>query len=94
MILQAQADIMMPVCNASTTANSAVADRELQRRISNFLENRRLPHSKLRIDAKNGVVMLQGTHRSFYHKQLCINCCQRVAGVVRLIDATHVVPQR
>jgi hypothetical protein len=27
---------------------------------------------------------------SFYHKQLCLNCCQRVAGVVRLIDQIHV----
>jgi hypothetical protein len=84
------ADTAMPVINV--VANSAAADRELQRRIGIFLENRQLPHSsQLRIDAKNGVVTLRGTHRSFYHKQLCINCCQRVAGVVQLIDSTKVL---
>jgi hypothetical protein len=25
--------------------------------------------------------------RSFYEKQLCQHCCQRVAGVVRMVDA-------
>ena len=93
--MQVQADSVMPVITVSNVANSAVADHELQRRISIFLENRRLPYSsKLRIDAKNGVVTLRGTHHSFYHKQLCINCCQRVAGVVRLIDTTRVLPER
>jgi osmotically-inducible protein OsmY len=93
--LQAQADVLLPVHPVSIAASSAVADRELKRRICIFLENRQLPHSsKLRIDAQNGVVTLHGTHRSFYHKQLCINCCQRVAGVVRLIDATRVLPER
>jgi hypothetical protein len=93
--LQAHAHDAMAAINVSNAVNSAAADRELQRRISIFLANRRLPYSsKLRIDAKNGVVTLQGTHHSFYHKQLCINCCQRVAGVVRLIDATRVLPER
>jgi osmotically-inducible protein OsmY len=73
-------------------SHNADSDRELQRRVSIYLANRRLPSSsRLRIEAKNGVVTLSGTHESFYHKQLCINCCQRVAGVVRLIDATRVV---
>jgi hypothetical protein len=93
--LQAQADALLPVYVPCNVDGAAAADRELQRRITIFLENRCLPHaSKLRIDAKNGVVTLQGTHRSFYHKQLCINCCQRVAGVVRLIDATQVLSDR
>lgn len=75
--------------------NCDVADVELQRRVSNFLQNRCVPRSSnLEIEARNGVVTLRGTHRSFYHKQLCINCCQRVAGVVRLIDATKVAPPR
>jgi hypothetical protein len=72
-----------------------VADIELQRRVRNFLQNRCVPRtSDLQIEASNGVVTLRGTHRSFYHKQLCINCCQRVAGVVRLIDTTKVSPHR
>ena len=88
-------DAVSSLLDVPLVAKSAAADNELQRRIANFLLNRQLPQSsKLRIDAKNGVVTLQGTHRSYYHKQLCINCCQRVAGVVRLIDGTHVIPER
>ncbi len=93
--MQAHADAVTSVLDVPLVGNSVAADHELQRRISSFLLNRRLPQSsKLRIDAKNGVVTLQGTHRSFYHKQLCIHCCQRVAGVVRLINATRVLPER
>lgn len=75
--------------------DSHSADGDLQRRIRNFLQSRGIPHaSSLQIDAHHGVVTLQGVHRSYYQKQLCINCCQRVAGVVQLIDATKVQTQR
>lgn len=96
MTLQAQADAFATIQhNSSNLSNSAGADVELQRRIRIFLQSRRVPRSMdLKIEAKNGVVTLQGTHRSFYHKQLCINCCQRVAGVVQLIDATKVLAAR
>ena len=81
------------IVHTSCLDHSAVADLELQRRVRNFLQNRSMPQSSnIKIEAANGVVTLRGTHRSFYHKQLCINCCQRVAGVVQLIDATKVVP--
>jgi osmotically-inducible protein OsmY len=92
MELLVQADTaVMPSSAVSSHVDSAVADVELQRRVRNFLLSRRVPRtSRLRIDAHGGVVTLHGTHRSFYHKQLCINCCLRVAGVVRLVDATRV----
>ncbi len=68
------------------------ADNEIQRRVGNYLKSRLfLSAATLRIKAANGVVTLQGSVRSFYHKQLCIHCCQRVAGVVQLIDDTHVI---
>jgi hypothetical protein len=87
--LYAQLDAAPTLTRSSS--HNADSDRELQRRVSIYLANRRLPSSsRLRIEAKNGVVTVRGTHDSFYHKQLCINCCQRVAGVVRLIDATRV----
>ncbi len=94
MILQAQADSVIEVIpKIRPTTDSRNADRELQHRIRSFLQQKRIPHSsQLRVDVKNGVVTLRGTHRSFYHKQLCIHCCQRVAGVVELVDATHVHP--
>ncbi len=91
--MQAQAEALPTLFTPSLeTTSSSVrnADRELQRRVRNYLQNRRLPQAQLRIDAENGVVTLRGTHRSFYHKQLCISCCQRVAGVVQLVDATKV----
>ena len=98
MILQAQADVA-----GSTDALSAsidpfetfAPDRDLQRRVHNFLRSRHVPMSPtLKIEACNGTVTLRGTHRCYYHKQLCINCSLRVAGVVRLIDATKVIADR
>jgi osmotically-inducible protein OsmY len=91
MILQAAEPSVTTAVNVSRLNNSATADRELQRRIRSFLSNRLPQSSRLRIEADNGVVTLHGTHTSFYHKQLCINCCQRVAGVVQLIDTTKVI---
>ncbi len=98
MIMQAQADVATATDSFSSSTDrfeSFTCDRDLQRRVYNFLKNRNVPlSSTLAIEADNGTVTLRGTHRSYYHKQLCINCCLRVAGVVRLIDVTNVVPAR
>jgi osmotically-inducible protein OsmY len=91
MILQAAEPSLTTVATGSRLLNSETGDRELQRRIRNFLSSRLPQSSRLRIEADNGVVTVRGTHTSFYHKQLCINCCQHVAGVVQLVDATKVV---
>ena len=91
MILQAAEPTLTTFETGPRFHNSATADRELQRRIRSFLSNRIPQSSRLRIEADNGVVTVQGTHNSFYHKQLCINCCQRVAGVVQLIDTSKVI---
>jgi osmotically-inducible protein OsmY len=94
MILQAQGEAISTArISLSDLPDSAQSDTELQRRIRLFLQSRCVPRSSdVKVEVNNGVVTLRGTHRSFYHKQLCINCCQRVAGVVRLIDATKVLP--
>ena len=34
--------------------------------------------------------MLRGAVRSYYEKQLAVNCCQRVAGVINVVDAIQV----
>jgi osmotically-inducible protein OsmY len=66
-------------------------DSELQRRIVNFLHQRHVPSLRnIDVDVKQGVVTMRGFVDSFYHKQLCLNCCQRVAGVVRLVDQVEV----
>jgi osmotically-inducible protein OsmY len=73
----------------SSTQN---ADRELERRVVNYLVGRHVPGLRhLAVNADNGIVTLRGQVRSFYEKQLCQHCCQRVAGVVRLVDAVAVM---
>ena len=68
------------------------ADRDLERRIVNYLRRRHVPGLRqLDVKASNGTVTLRGHVRSFYEKQLSHHCCRRVAGVVKLIDAIDVV---
>lgn len=68
------------------------ADRDLERRITNYLARRHLPGLRqLEVKANNGTVTLRGQVRSFYEKQLSQHCCRRVAGVLKLIDAIDVV---
>lgn len=70
---------------------TGAADRELERRITCFLWQRHVPAlRRLQVEANSGVVTLRGHVHSFYEKQLGANCCQRVAGVVRLIDSVSV----
>jgi osmotically-inducible protein OsmY len=64
---------------------------ELKRRILNFLHQRHVPTLRsIHVDVDQGVVTMRGRVDSFYHKQLCLNCCQRVAGVVQVIDQIRV----
>lgn len=68
------------------------ADRDLERRIMNYLARRHVPGLRqLEVKASNGTVTLRGQVRSFYEKQLSQHCCRRVAGVMKLIDAIDVV---
>ncbi|MBI3461681.1 MAG: BON domain-containing protein [Planctomycetes bacterium] len=71
------------------------SDRELSRRIASYLVSRHVPGARwLEIESQGGVVTLRGIVRSFYQKQLCIHCCQRVAGVIRVQDDLQVaVPE-
>lgn len=69
------------------------ADRDLERRVLSFLERGHRPGLRsLMVEACNGTVTLRGQVRTFYEKQLGHDCCRRVAGVVKLIDAIDVVP--
>ncbi len=70
---------------------SATSDRDLERRVWNFLHGRHKPALRqLNVTADNGTVTLSGRLHTFYDKQICQQCCQRVAGVVRLVDETTV----
>ncbi len=66
-------------------------DRELERRVTSFLVGKHLPGLRqIEVEARDGVVTLRGRVRTFYEKQLCHQCCRRVAGVLKLIDAVEV----
>lgn len=70
-------------------------DRELERRVVNFLRGWQMPGLRhVEVEAAGGTVTLRGTVNSFYEKQLSQQCCRRVAGVLKLVDALSVAANR
>jgi BON domain len=66
-------------------------DRDLERRVTQFLADRNLPGlRRLGVQSQFGVVTLRGRVRTFYEKQLSGQSARRVAGVVDVIDAIQV----
>jgi osmotically-inducible protein OsmY len=65
-------------------------DRELQRRVSVFLSQQVPRLRTVEVEVCQGVVTIVGRVNSFYERQLCISCCQRVAGVINLNDKVEV----
>lgn len=77
---------------AVTETLSEMEDRDLERRVVNYLHDRHVPGlRRLQVEAHNGTVTVSGHVSSFYEKQLCQAVCRRVAGVVRYIDDIEVV---
>jgi osmotically-inducible protein OsmY len=67
------------------------SDQDLKSRVVNFLSRQHFPRLRLlSVDAQLGVVTISGHVRTFHERQLAINCCRRVAGVVRLDDRVEV----
>ena len=65
---------------------------DLADRVTAFLHSRqRRPLQRITVRAKGGTVTLEGKVGTFYERQLCIECCRRVAGVIKLIDRIEVV---
>jgi osmotically-inducible protein OsmY len=71
------------------------ASGDLARRVRGFLAQQGVNSAhRLNIEVNGGTVILHGLVSSFYERQLCISCCQRIAGVVRFIDnLTVALPQ-
>ena len=62
-------------------------DIDLVNRVSLYLGDQHFPSlKKLNIEAQGGCVTVVGTVCSFYERQVAINSCQQVAGVMKLID--------
>jgi carbon storage regulator len=67
------------------------ADRELERRIKNFLEGLNLPALRdLELEVRSGAAVITGRVYTFYQKQLATSCCQRVAGVLSVLNKVRV----
>ena len=66
-------------------------DDDLSSRITHLLHMRQIRAlQNVAVEVVNGTAILHGKVRSFYQKQLCLSCCQRVAGVAQIVDRIDV----
>ena len=69
----------------------AAEDALLNRRVRNFLYDRHVPRAQgLNVESHFGTLVVSGKLASKHDKWLCLECCRRVAGVVKLIDNVKV----
>jgi len=69
-------------------------DRDVQKRVANFLKNKNYPTFRnISVTVRHGTVTLAGSVCSYYEKQVALNTCRRVAGVLALIDKLDVAEQ-
>ena len=62
-------------------------DDDLRQRVSNFLDSRHFnAFRNLEINVDAGLVTISGQLNSYYEKQVALNSCRRVAGVLGLVD--------
>ena len=62
-------------------------DQDLQKRVSRFLRSRHFSNFRdLDVRVTHGQVTISGEVDSYYEKQVAINACQHVAGVLSLVD--------
>lgn len=79
------------VSSGEVRRTTADHDRHLERQITQLLAERHCQALRhLEVQACDGIVTLRGQVRSFYEKQLSYDCCRRVDGVIRLVDAVDV----
>ena len=65
--------------------------KDLETRIRIFLAGQGVAAlRRITVSANGGTVTLCGRVGSFYEKQLCLNCCRHVAGVIQIIDEIQV----
>ena len=83
--------LKMEWCSFMESKAILLSDRDLTRRVKGFLGRQHFASLRsIEVDSSLGVVTLSGRVNSFHERQLCINCCQRVAGVVGLNDRIEV----
>ena len=75
----------------SSTVRTEYGDHDIQQRVTNFLATRRFPgFQNLHVSVEDGFVTVSGSLDSYYAKQVALNTCQRVAGVIQLVDGIEV----
>jgi hypothetical protein len=85
-------DPAMTSCAAAPAYRlDASADDELSGRVRRFFSLLNLaPLRRIRVQASGDTVIIEGTVRTFYERQVAIACAQRVAGVRHVIDNIRV----
>jgi len=68
-----------------------LSDRDLEHQVRiQLLDRSSAVVRQVVVKADSGTVTLRGTVTSFYQKQLCIQACRCVPGVVTLVDEVEV----
>ncbi len=66
-------------------------DEALAHRVCECLRRTYRPSlARVSISAHGGVITVRGQVYSYHEKQLCLSLCQRVPGVVRVVDQLQV----
>ena len=79
-------------CDELATSSST-SDADLEHRVRVFLTGLKVPALRsVTVDVEGGVARVGGKVQKFYEKQLATHCCQRVAGVLRVVNNVHVTP--
>ncbi|MDZ4779708.1 MAG: BON domain-containing protein [Planctomycetia bacterium] len=77
--------------NPPRLAPTSEFDRDLQCRVRAFLAGRHYQAlRRLRIEVKDGTVVLSGALPTFHQRQIALECARHVAGVLRVIDRLDV----
>lgn len=66
---------------------TGMRDADLKQRVVNFLQQKNvMRRDNVFVDVQEGLVTLGGRVGTYYEKQLFLSACQRVAGVVSVVD--------
>jgi osmotically-inducible protein OsmY len=72
-------------------AQSNPAQQDLARRVRIYLHTQAHPDAhRLAVEVDHDVVVVRGDVASEYARELASNCCQRVAGVRRVVNETTI----
>ena len=76
---------------ATTSHQIRFGDKDILWRVESYLCSKHFPAFRnLQIDVLNGIVTVSGNVDNFHERQVALNSCRRVAGVLQLIDEIEV----